>query len=159
MEHKILTLPNLTIVGMQTFGNVEDGSPRQMWEALWNNDIEIPGRINKNTMYGIETYTKEMQTSKKWFFMAGVEVDSLDNMPIQMSAKLIPENTYACFEYKGAISPELGLSEIFQKIYNWLPDSGYRQAAPYDIERYDERFVYDHDDSVMEILIPICKSL
>ncbi len=155
MEPKIITLQKLMIVGVQTFGNAEDGSAPQMWDVLMSNDINIPKRINKNISYGIETYTKEMETSKNWFYMAGVEVDSFDNMPIQMSAKVIPENTYACFEFKGAIPQKLG--EFFQKIYiQWLPNSGYEQAGPYDIERYDERFLgVDNEESMLEILIPI----
>lgn len=155
MEPKIIKLEKLKIVGMQTFGNIEEGSPPQMWRVLKSNDIEIPERINKNIGYGVETFTKEMATLKKWFYMAGVEVGSFDSVPIQMSAKVVPENTYACFEFKGAISPNL--AEFFQKVYNeWLPDSGYELAGPYDIERYDERFLgVDNEDSVMEILIPI----
>jgi len=157
-EPKIIKLQKLLLVGMQTFGNVEDGSPPQMWDLLKCNDLDIPNRINNHMSYAVETYTDETETLKKWFYMAGVEVDTLDSIPIQLSAKIIPDNTYACFEFKGSISPRLG--ELFQYIYKeWLPNSGYEQAQPYDIERYDERFLgVGIDESVLEILIPISPS-
>ncbi len=84
-------------------------------------------------------------------------MESIDNLDVGLSAKLIPCNDYACFEYRGAISEKLG--EYFQKIYHeWLPSSGYKMAAPYDLERYDERFLGpENEDSVMEMLLPVRK--
>ena len=47
--------------------------------------------------------------------------------------------------------------QYFGYIYGqWLPKSGFRQAGPYDLERYDARFKGpDDDESVMEICVPI----
>ena len=76
---------------------------------------------------------------------------------MSMSAKVIPANTYAVFEYKGAITPELG--KLFKYIYSeWLPSSGYAIAGPYDFERYGKMFKGpDNPDSILEIFIPIKK--
>ncbi|MFA0811076.1 GyrI-like domain-containing protein [Microbulbifer epialgicus] len=157
MNAKFTKLDKLLLAGVETFGDVESGGPPEMWEVLRSNYLEAPDRINDPVSYGIDTYTKEMQSKGKWFYMAAFQVSSFENLPMQMSAKLLPENEYAVFEYKGAISPKLG--NLFQSIYKeWLPQSGYVQAGPYDLERYDQRFLGPQNpDSILEILIPVVK--
>jgi AraC family transcriptional regulator len=155
MEPRIVTLPELHLVGMQTFGNCANGGAARMWEVLRSNDIDIPARMNPKISYGVETYTRQMETNQEWFYFAGVEVENFYKLPIEMTGKLIPENRYACFKFQGKVSPTLGI--FFQEIYKvWLPNSDYIQAGPYDLERYDDRFLgADDEDSVLDILIPI----
>lgn len=155
MSPTIIRLDRLNIVGMQTFGTAVNGDPAEMWDVLRSNEIDIPNRVDPAVAYGVETYTQEMQNRGRWFYMAGVEVADLNEVPVQMCAKQLPANEYAVFEYKGAISPALG--DLFQHIYKeWLPASEYLQAYPYDLERYDARFKGPMDDtSVMEIMVPV----
>ena len=158
MNPKFIKLDKLMLAGVGTFGNVESGSPPEMWEVLRSNSLEASDRINEPVSYGVETYTKEMQTKGKWFYMAAVEVSSFENLPAQMSGKLLPANEYAVFTYKGAITPALG--QLFQSIFKeWLPESGFVQAGPYDLERYDHRFLGpENPDSEFDILIPVIKA-
>ncbi|WP_230969085.1 GyrI-like domain-containing protein [Nitrogeniibacter aestuarii] len=155
MSPRIVELDGFHVVGMQTFGNPSDGSFPNMWSALFNFEGSIPNITNDTVSYGIETYTKEHHTQGKWFYMAGRQVEDLSNVPVQMSAKHIPPNKYAVFEYKGSITARLG--EQFQYIYkDWLPESGYELAGPFDFEKYDARFLgSDNENSVFEIYIPI----
>ena len=155
MSPRIVELDGFHIVGMQTFGSPSDGSFPKMWSALLNFEGTVSNITNDAVSYGIETYTKEHHTHGKWFYMAGKQVGDLTNIPIQMSAKYIPPNKYAVFEYKGAITSRL--SEQFQNIYKvWLPKSGYEIAGPFDFEKYDERFLgHSNENSFFEIYIPI----
>ena len=128
MEAKIVRLEKMLVIGMQTFGGNAADFPK-MWDLLSDVVENIPNRVDEKVVYGIETYTKDIPNIKHWFYMAGVEVESIDNLDVSLSAKLIPANDYACFEYRGAISEKLG--EYFQKIYHeWLPSSGLRWLLP-----------------------------
>ncbi len=151
------TLPAFTVAGMETFDNPADRAFGKMWTMLMGSPHRIPHCTNNQIAYGIEVYTEEMKNERKWFYLAGYEVDDLVNLPVVFSVKVIPENTYAVFEYKGAITEEL--FNTFQKIYQeWLPDSGFELAGSYDFERYDERFLGpDNENSVLSIYIPVCK--
>lgn len=140
MDPEFIKLDKLMLAGVETFGNIESGGPLDMWEILRSNCLETKDRINKPISFGVESYTKEMESKGKWFYMAAFEVNSFENLPVQMSGKLLPANEYALFKYKGKISQELG--EFFQSIYKErLPRSGYVQACPYGLERYDQRFL------------------
>ena len=68
---------------------------------------------------------------------------------------ILPANRYAIFTHKGKLPGRI--TETFGYIYGeWLPRSGYKQAAPCDFERYDARFKGpDNDESLTEICVPI----
>lgn len=87
--------------------------------------------------------------------MAGHEVSSFDKLPAQMRAKSVPENEYSLFKYKGKIFQRPGA--LFHSTYReWLPNSGYTQSVPYDLERYDQRFKGpDSSESIFGILTSI----
>ena len=139
MEPKIVQLDAFSVAGFQTFGNPMNGTFGKMWSILFESGIKIENHTNSEFSYGIESYTEEFDTEKKWFYLAGVEVSSLEKIPTAMSGKVIPANTYAVFEYKGKISSKLG--ELFGYIYGeWLPKSGYVIAGSYDFECYGKEF-------------------
>jgi AraC family transcriptional regulator len=92
----------------------------------------------------------------EFFYIAGTEVESLDNVPGGMLGITIPAGRYAVFTHKGRID---SLGETMRQIHGeWLADSGYsyRAGAP-ELELYDERFNPQSDDSEMEIWEPEMK--
>ena len=157
MNPEIVELEEFKVVGMQSFGKGNRGQLLEMWDVLQGNALKTPNRINRKYSYGIESFTKEFDEDKKWFYLAGVQVKDLSKVPVQMCAKVIPKNKYAVFIHKG---PVKGFGKLYEKIYTeWLPESGYQAAGPYDFERYDKRFISpQHDDSITEIFIPIKKA-
>jgi predicted transcriptional regulator YdeE len=51
---------------------------------------------------------------------------------------------------------EIQPGRVFLITREWLPGSGFKQAAPYDFERYDARFKgADNDESLTDICVPI----
>lgn len=50
--------------------------------------------------------------------------------------------------------PVTGFGKLYERIYTqWLAESDYKSAAPYDFERYDKRFISpQHEESVTEYL-------
>lgn len=90
------------------------------------------------------------------FYMAAVEVDSFDNLPVNLVAKAIPANTYAVFIHHGVLDSRL--KDTFQAAYQWLAASDYERAGPYDMEFYGPQFSGPQNpDSVLEIWVPVRK--
>lgn len=156
MNPEIVDLEEFKVVGMQTFGKGGQGQLLKIWDVLHNNCIKIPNRINRKYFYGIESFTKEMDDEKEWFYFAGTEVKDFSKVPVQMCAKVIPKSKYAVFEHKGPVS---GLGKFYEEIYTeWLPESGYQTSGAFDFERYDKRFISPQSpESVIDIFIPIKK--
>lgn len=154
MKHRIEELEEFKLIGMQTFGKGDRGQLLEIWDVLQGNGIKIPNRINRKYFYGLESFTKEMDEERKWFYFAGTEVKDFSKLPIQMCAKTIPKNKYAVFEHKG---PVKGLGKLYKHIYtHWLPDSGFQSAGPYDFERYDKRFISPQSEgSILDVFVPI----
>ena len=66
--------------------------------------------------------------------MIGVEVNTLESIPVALVGKTIPPFKYACFTHQGG-DVSLSLDYIYQ---TWLPQSGYTLAAPFEIECWTE---------------------
>src|SRR6185436_4882693 len=104
---------------------------------------------------GVETYPTDFHTIRKWFYLAGIQVTTLDAVPLALVGKILPANRYAVFSHEGTLPGRL--CETFQSIYQqWLPQSGLKLAGAYDFERYDARFLGPlNAESVMEIYVPV----
>jgi len=73
--------------------------------------------------------------------------------PKEMQTVNIPQNTYAKFTHKGAITE---IERTFDLIYgNWLPLSTYSPILDLDIIVVDDRFKGLSPDNEIDILIPI----
>lgn len=155
MEPKIVEISDLKIEGIQTTGNPAQGDFGKTWPILFERCDEISDKVGPRVSYGVQSYDKSLMKKGVWRYTAGFEVESEDNIPEGMILIELPSTKYAVFEYQGVIGPELG--RTFEYIYTeWLPASEFEGAAPYDYEKYDERFKGpDNPDSVLEIYIPI----
>lgn len=157
MEPKIVDLDEFNIIGIQVVGSPVDGSFGTTWPVLFERHSEITSKVGMKTSYGVQSYSKELMKSGVWKYTAGLETTNAKNIPEGMSIISIPSNQYAVFEYKGAISSELG--KKFEYIYKkWLPESGYILAGQYDFEKYDARFKGPKNpESILEIYVPVKK--
>ena len=154
MEPKIVQKPEICLVGMVVYSNPAEGEFGKTWDRFMQHSEDLPQRSNTTDHFGVEFYTKDMEQTGKWFYMAAAEVDNLDVVPISMVAKRLPAATYAVFTVVGGLKK---LGEGFQYAYHtWLPNSNYQNAHPFDFELYQEgRFKGDAEDSEIDIYIPV----
>lgn len=154
IEPKIVQFPEIRVVGVQRYGDSPAEIPA-LWPVLNSVSSEIKNAATPAVYFGIETYPPDFMTHRHWFYMAAMQVTRTDTIPLQCVAKVIPANQYAVFTLKGKLPGRIG--ELFQFAYKqWLPKSGYQQAGPYDLERYDSRFIGpENDESIMEVCIPV----
>jgi AraC family transcriptional regulator len=154
MEPRIVEKPEINLVGMVFYGEPSSGEFAKTWDRFMQHEDELPRRSNTTDHYGLEFYTKDMEQTHKWFYMACVPVDNLEIIPIRMVAKRLPASTYAVYTVKGGLK---NLGEGFRYVYDiWLPSSSYQVAHPFDFELYQEgRFKGDEQDSEIDIYIPV----
>jgi AraC family transcriptional regulator len=140
-------------VGITVFGAPDTGLFTKAWDILLRAQDTVTWK-NDNVGYGLEFYTDEFNSEKKWFYMAAMEMDNLNDIPITMTGKVIPPHTYCVFNCKGGVE-ELG--KVFRFAYDkWIPDSKYQVAGWFDFEYYDERFKGDKNpETGIDVYIPV----
>ncbi|HZG78020.1 MAG TPA: GyrI-like domain-containing protein [Paenibacillus sp.] len=150
VKANIVTLDAFHAVGVaahQADGSMEFG---RLWDVLIPMEGRIPHRSENNVSYGL-CYDFD---GERFSYMAAVRVDSFEEVPEGLEAKLVPAQTYAVFTHRGPIA---GLQDTYERIHEtWLAANGLRLAEGIDFERYDERFRGPmNDDSELDLYIPI----
>ena len=128
-------------------------------EKIWQ---QIPNQVSPGTTYGL-THSETIDNTAK--YMVGMEVGSLDNLPVGLMARKFDACDYAIFDTTLAI---LCTGEFWRTFYTkWLPDSGYtlpdsqiRKEYPTfgkhpDLEVYPEGC--EGEQSVIQIYAPVVK--
>lgn len=158
---EIVTKPEFTVIGMRA-AFIHALSPNatnfEVIGPLWKRFIDcvdsIPNRIGKS-MYGIICGERDDERSHpdELQYVTGVPVRSGADVPDGMIAWTVPATTFAVFTHRGPIRK---IGETLEEIYRgWLCDSGYSHSGIADVERYDERFCPDSEDSEMEYWISV----
>lgn len=128
---------------------IENNKIPKLWEDFMKRLGEIKNKVNEKIFYGLSLVTGECSFNH----IACVEVSSLDGVPEGMVGKEVPKAKYAVWTYKGKMP---GLTEAYRWLYEeGMPKSGLKQKKDIWLEKYDERFKDDSDDSIMEIWIPV----
>jgi AraC family transcriptional regulator len=94
------------------------------------------------------------EDTKNNYIFVGVEVEKLDNLPLELVARILPETRYAVFALKGDEFKSDWPSRVLSE---WLPEAGLEQSFTYIIEYYDpQRFQgLDSADSELDIYVPV----
>jgi len=156
------------VVGMEVdiHYNSDDGTSPigGLWEA-WNNEkiVEtIPNQISQGVVYGI-THSETADNKAKYF--VGVEVSTLDNLPIGLVGRKFESSEFAVFD----TTLEIIFTGDFWRIFysKWLPTSGYAmheesyRKANAAFNKYPAIEVYSKDykdeQSIMQVYAPIAK--
>jgi AraC family transcriptional regulator len=140
LEPRFVHRESFLIGGLVTQGNIENIVLRAMslWKVFNSKLGEITNPIQLQFAYGIALDNG----SGFWSYMAGVEIENLENLPSDFVGKKIPASKYAVFPYQG---PIVRIQEAYDAIYGrWLPSTDY-QLGDYEFEYYNCNV--DKDDS------------
>ena len=156
MEPKIISRDEIKLVGMQYIGS-DISEISKMWCSFIQRTAEIKGRVNEKVCYGIGECTCEGECKcgqgADFSYIAGVEVDSFDQLPAGMITRTLPASKYAVFTHKGPLS---ALSTTYENVFTkWIPASGLQPDANFAFEYYDERFNANSDNSEVDIYVPV----
>jgi AraC family transcriptional regulator len=162
MEPEIVEKPGFKVAGLETpFVHIlsEDGVGEErvgkLWGAFGAAVPRIANRARDEVAFGIVYPRPEGERSHpdELQYICSNEVTTFDGMPEEFATYEVPANRYAIFTHRGPITT---LEPTIRHAYReWLPNSEFEHAGPCDVERYDERFCHDGDESEMEYWIPV----
>jgi len=153
LEPQFLEPGPINLVGMAVITGSDSMTKANLWNRLRGEIESITERKLPERYYSISFHTEDLD-SNSCFYMAGIEVNTLEKMPHQLIGKAVPPLKYAKFIHKGPIKKiNMTLDYIYQ---TWLPKSGNRTAAPFEIEYLGTSLDnIDDPDFESEILIPV----
>ena len=136
------------VTGVMTL--VQDGRETisRLWEVLAREVEGVKGAV----YYGITWYPAGWEEGGV-FYMAGIEVEAVDDANPGLVVKSIPPLKCARFIHRGSHDDlRLTLDYIYQ---TWLPKSGERLAYPLEIVSYGTDMSATWRNVEMEVYIPI----
>jgi AraC family transcriptional regulator len=166
VEPKIVQSGEMMLAGMVFYGDPfavgggwsEENEIGRLWtrfNEFWDRHHgAIRHVIDPNVGYEVHIEPEEYGETQCFYVMVGVEIAEIENLPLELSVKVLPAGTYALFTLRGSEVTSNWPEEIYRK---WLPGSGYQEAFKYTVERYDgQRFKgMDDPESELDILVPI----
>ena len=153
---EIVEMGRMTVVGLNTMVSSDHNLIPLLWERFMARCSEIKGIAKEKAMLGVSYSMQPMSEADKYtfFHLVGAIVNDTKDIPEGMTYKIIPKHKYARFQHKGKLE---GLMKTYNCIYSeWLPTAAYEyDNDACEFEWYDERFIPDSDESVIEIYVPI----
>ena len=166
MKAKIIEKNQIILSGFSFFGDpfsisgewTEDNEIGRLWKRFMNYMANHGNRIknikNDKVMYEVHVENEETTSKGNFDVFVGLEVEKLEDVPVETVIKILPPTKYAVFTLEGQqIS-----SDWHRMIYNeWMPGSGYQKAYKYLIQFYDQRFkgLENIDESVLDVYVPV----
>lgn len=167
MEPVITKKSEIKLVGMSFFGDPFDASDAwteenqigRLWQRFMTyfhqNFADIKHIVEEKVLYEVHIYHPETVEKGHFEIFVGVEVEQLQDTPIELLVKVLPECDYAVFSLAG----ELIASDWEMEIEAWLAQSNYQRNYPFSYQYYDERFkgLENMAESVLDVYLPIEK--
>ena len=154
LEPRVVRRPAFHVVGMaERFTPTSTRIP-ELWGRFAPRIHEIQHRRGLQTL-GVSLDTEPgMGGDVTFTYLAGVEVETVADVPKAMTAAAIPANTYAVVTHTGHISR---LPDTVRHVWGrWLPASQYRHVPAPDFELYDpERWDPATGDGNVDLYVPI----
>jgi predicted transcriptional regulator YdeE len=169
LQPRFIEKPAMFLVGFNFFGDPfrfssdwsEENEIGRLWKRFMAYLTSHPGKIKhvKQDLISYEMHIQHEETPLTGEFevFAGIEVELLEEIPIEMVVKILPATTYAVFTFKGAEITSDWSKVIYEE---GISKSGYQSAYPYNLQAYDERFKgLEHiDESILDVYVPVKKS-
>jgi len=139
------------VIGLKYRGKNENNEIPQLWVEFMRHRDKIVGLSKPITAYGIcDNLDIE---SGQFDYIAGLGVDSIDEIPDGLVGVDIPAQEYAVF---ACTLPTI--ADTYKRIYEtWLPQSSYKRAAGPEFELYDMDFDPQKADSKLYLHVPVEK--
>ena len=166
MEPRIVEAQQMLLVGFSFFGDpfqvsggwTEENEIGRTWKRFRSFLEEHPERLKHVTAdevaYEVHIYHEETPQTGEFEVFVGLEVEELEEVPLEVCVKILPPAAYAVFTLQG----EQIVSDWPMMVFGeWLPQAGYVGEHTHSIQRYDERFkgVDSIAESILEIYIPV----
>ena len=167
MKPRIIERGPMILLGVSFFGDpfelsggwTEENEIGRLWQRflsyLERNGDRVKGIKDPELAYEVHITHEETALKGEFEVFVGVEVEGLEDVPVELLVKILPASTYAVFTLEGAaITTDWG-----KMIQEWMLGSGYDQAHQYGFQCYDQRFrgVDEIEASVLDVYVPVIK--
>ena len=170
MEPKIVETGQMLLVGLGFYGDpfslsagwTEENEIGRLWKRFISLLAQHHGRIKhakgEQIGYELQVYHEDTPSTGEFEVFVGIEVDDLEDLPLELAVKILPPVTYAVFTLAG---DQIGADYYLKIAAEWLPQAGYQSNYRYSLQRYDERFkgIDNLAESVIEVYIPVQSEL
>jgi AraC family transcriptional regulator len=166
MEPKIVETGRMILVGLGFYGDpfrlsggwTEENEIGRLWNRFMTYLGQHHGAIKnvkgERVAYELQIYHEDTPRTGEFEVFVGVEVEELQDPPLEMSVKILPPATHAVFALEGE---QIASDWHLMIVAEWLPQAGHESDPRYSVQRYDERFkgVENLAESVVEVYMPI----
>jgi AraC family transcriptional regulator len=169
MEPTMVEKGQMILLGFSFFGDpfevsgdwTEENEIGRLWNRLMTYLASHRHRIkhvkSDAVFYEVHVEHEETMLTGEFEVFVGLEVEKLEDVPVEMSVKLFPATTYAVFTLQGA-----QITSDWSRMIGaeWMPRSGYQRAHAFGFQRYDERFkgLERIDESILDVYVPVERS-
>lgn len=154
MIPEIVMKDEIKLVGISFFYDINIRNDlTEQWEHLMNNLKFIKNRKKAERFYQLQYWFPKQEHESIYFFIA-TEVNYFEDIPIQLTQKVIPKQKYLRFQHEG-VSNKVGYT--YKYIYNeYLPETDYKLKHLFNFEFFGEKYLGPYNEnSISEIYIPI----
>lgn len=167
MQPKIVEKERILLLGVSFFGDpfAESGGWTEENEIgrLWNRFFAlaedtltmftVPGNEPAVLEVHVEGHDAAERGHREVF--VGVEIEGLEEVPVEMQVKVLPAVTYAVFTLRGARIT----SDWSRMIAIWMLEEGYSSSYPFGFQLYDSRFLGldELESSEIDVYIPVIR--
>ena len=149
MNPEIVERPKLLLAGIVGCGkSVSDIDIYGLWNVYAQSEPSIRKRID-GSWY--ELHVGSSQGNGIYSVMAGAEVTEAEELPVEISLKVLPAGMYAHFLH---CMKNGTYSNAFAKIDAWVKKSG-AKVKDFGLQIYDRDFEHGNESSILHIYIPI----
>ncbi len=114
--------------------------------------------LTDTVAYEVHIEHPETRLTGEFEVFTGLEVERLEDVPVELSVKILPPVTYAVFTLHGQ-----QIASDWEKtiVSEWFSRSGYQSPYNYGFQLYDERFkgVQNIDESILDVYVPVTQTL
>jgi predicted transcriptional regulator YdeE len=165
MEPTMIEKHQMMLLGFSFFGDpfkisagwTEENEIGRLWKRFMayfaQHRPRIKHVVTDAVMYEVHIEHEETALTGEFEVFVGLEVEELEDVPVEMAVKILPPTTYAVFTLEG----EQITSDWNTMMYEWMMGSGYERAYTYGFQLYDERFkgVEHMDESILDVYVPV----
>ena len=169
MKPEMVSKGKMYFVGMNYYGQLtgegwsEENPIGNLWKKIttfrktkWN--LIEDSVVDEDVAYEIHIWNEEeFKTTKCFHVFVGVEVEKIEDIPLELVSKVLPAGTYAVFSVKGT-----QITTWEKDIYEeWLPQSEYEEVVfdgyQFHIQCYGKRFkgLDRIEESEIDVYIPV----
>jgi len=165
MKPEIIEKERTFLAGYSFFGDpfaasgawTEENEIGTLWKRFMDffakRPDEVPPSAVPHIGYELHIWNQQLGDTGQYEVFVGMEIKDLENVPIDLSLKILPVTRFAVFTLTG----DLISTDLSTEMGQWLDAAGVSQTGNFIYNLYDERYrgMDDLEGSEIEVYVPI----